>query len=100
MSTTIERQRQVVDDSAGALVSRAFRQTAELVRKEMRLSRAEMTQKGKCYGTGGGLFPAMGVLGLFTAQALPRRALPPSPWPCRWGWQLSPSPARLRQQAR
>ncbi|GGY89453.1 hypothetical protein GCM10010343_13380 [Streptomyces avidinii] len=64
------RQRQVVADSAGALVSHAFRQTAELVRKEMVLTRAEMTRKGKCYGTGGSLFPAVGVLGLFTAQAL------------------------------
>lgn len=52
------------------MVSRDFRQPAELVRKEMRLSRAKMRQNGKCYGTGGGLFPAMGVLGLFTAQAL------------------------------
>ncbi|MFD6888131.1 phage holin family protein [Streptomyces sp. NPDC059957] len=36
----------------------------------MQLARAEMTQKGKRYGTGDGLFAAAGVLGLFAVQAL------------------------------
>ncbi|AWZ06994.1 MULTISPECIES: phage holin family protein [unclassified Streptomyces] len=69
MSPT-QQQSPVAEDSAGALVSRASRQIAELVREEMQLARAEMTEKGKRYGTGGGLFAAAGVLGLFAAQAL------------------------------
>ncbi|MFD3701481.1 phage holin family protein [Streptomyces sp. NPDC058646] len=68
--STRERQDQVVEDSAGVLVTRASQQIAELVRQEMQLARAEMTQKGKRYGRGGGLFAAAGALGLLTAQAL------------------------------
>ncbi|MGW7057195.1 phage holin family protein [Streptomyces sp. NPDC054904] len=36
----------------------------------MRLARAEMTQKGKRFGTGGGLFGGAGLLGILAAQAL------------------------------
>ncbi|MFF3757669.1 phage holin family protein [Streptomyces sp. NPDC004288] len=56
--------------SVGDLVSRASAQIAELVREEMRLARAEMSQKGRRYGVGGGLFGGAGLLGLLAAQAL------------------------------
>ncbi|MFJ9594668.1 phage holin family protein [Streptomyces virginiae] len=68
--STIERQTQVADESVGVLVSRASRQISELVREEMQLARAEMTQKGKRFGKGGGLFGAAGMLGFLAAQAL------------------------------
>ncbi|MEV6581294.1 phage holin family protein [Streptomyces sp. NPDC051582] len=68
--TTTERQPPVADDSVGALVSRASQQMSELVREEMQLARAEMTQKGKRYGKGGGLFGAAGIVGFLTLQAL------------------------------
>ncbi|MFJ7591221.1 phage holin family protein [Streptomyces sp. NPDC097617] len=58
------------DDSVGVLVSRASQQISELVRQEMQLARAEMTQKGKRLGTGGGLFGGAGLLGVLAAQAL------------------------------
>lgn len=69
MSTTEQRAR-AADDSVGALVSRASQQISELVREEMQLARVEMTQKGKRFGTGGGLFGGAGLLGILAAQAL------------------------------
>ncbi|CAM5643470.1 MULTISPECIES: phage holin family protein [Streptomyces] len=57
------------DEPVGVLVSRASQQISELVREEMRLARAEMTQKGKRFGKGGGLFGAAGLVGFLAAQA-------------------------------
>jgi nitrate/nitrite transporter NarK len=54
----------------GELVQRATEQLTDLVRGEMRLAQAEMTEKGKRYGKGGGLFGGAGVLGFVTLQAL------------------------------
>ncbi|GHB51367.1 hypothetical protein GCM10010347_21430 [Streptomyces cirratus] len=68
--TTAERQAHATDDSVGVLVSRASQQISELVREEMQLARAEMTQKGKRFGKGGGLFGAAGLIGVLAAQAL------------------------------
>ncbi|MFF8772403.1 phage holin family protein [Kitasatospora sp. NPDC015120] len=58
------------DESVGALVTRASQQISELVREEMQLARVEMTQKGKRYGLGGGLFGGAGLVGVLAAQAL------------------------------
>ncbi|MFE5861506.1 phage holin family protein [Streptomyces virginiae] len=68
--STVERRPHVADDSVGVLVSRASQQISELVREEMQLARAEMTQKGKRYGKGGGLFGTAGVAGFLALQAL------------------------------
>ncbi|MCX4776168.1 phage holin family protein [Streptomyces sp. NBC_01264] len=68
--STAERHPHIADDSVGALVSRASQQMSELVREEMRLARAEMTDKGKHYGKSGGLFGAAGLLGFLALQAL------------------------------
>ncbi|MFF3015452.1 phage holin family protein [Streptomyces sp. NPDC057939] len=57
-------------ESVGELVSRASQQISELVREEMRLARAEMTEKGKRFGVGGGLFGGAGLIGFLAAQAL------------------------------
>ena len=58
------------DESVGDLVSRASQQISELVREEMQLARAEMTQKGRRFGVGGSLFGGAGVVGILAAQAL------------------------------
>ncbi|AQT76233.1 MULTISPECIES: phage holin family protein [Streptomyces] len=68
--STIERQTHTADESVSVLVSRASRQISELLREEMHLARAEMTQKGKRFGKGGGLFGGAGLLGFLAAQAL------------------------------
>ncbi|WP_060181106.1 phage holin family protein [Streptomyces sp. IMTB 1903] len=68
--STIERQTHTADESVSVLVSRASRQISELFREEMHLARAEMTQKGKRFGKGGGLFGGAGLLGFLAAQAL------------------------------
>ncbi|MEW1635314.1 phage holin family protein [Streptomyces sp. NPDC093801] len=68
--STVGRQPHAADDSVGVLVSRASQQISELVRQEMQLAREEMTQKGKRYGKGGGLFGVTGVVGLLALQAL------------------------------
>ncbi|MFI6493272.1 phage holin family protein [Streptomyces sp. NPDC050564] len=52
------------------LVQRASQQLTELVRGEMRLAQAEMKQKAKRYGKGGGLFGGAGVIGFLMLQAL------------------------------
>jgi uncharacterized membrane protein YqjE len=52
------------------LVQRASQQLTELVRGEMRLAQAEMKEKGKRYGKGGGLFGGAGVVGFLMLEAL------------------------------
>jgi hypothetical protein len=52
------------------LVQRASQQLSQLVRDEMRLAQAEMTEKGKRFGKGGGLFGGAGLVGVLTLQAL------------------------------
>ena len=50
------------DEPLGALVHRLSEQIPELVRSEMRLAQAELTEKGKKAGMGIGLFSAAGLL--------------------------------------
>ncbi|WP_427168912.1 phage holin family protein (plasmid) [Streptomyces sp. C1-1] len=57
------------------LVQRASQQLTELVRGEMQLAQAEMKEKGKRYGKGGGLFGGAGVVGFLMAQALVATAI-------------------------
>lgn len=52
------------------LVQRASQQLTELVRGELHLAQAEMKDKGKRYGKGGGLFGGAGVVGFLMLQAL------------------------------
>jgi uncharacterized membrane protein YqjE len=57
------------DEPVGALVHRLTEQIPELVRSEMRLAQAELTQKGRKAGLGIGMFSAAGLfafLGLAT----------------------------------
>ncbi|MER6378200.1 phage holin family protein [Streptomyces mirabilis] len=62
-------------EPVGELVQRASQQLTELVRGELRLAQAEMKQKGKRFGKGGGLFGGTGVVGFLTLQALVATAI-------------------------
>jgi Putative Actinobacterial Holin-X, holin superfamily III len=53
------------DSPIGELVGRLSDDTVRLVRDEIRLARAEMTQKAKAAGIGGGLFAGAGICGLY-----------------------------------
>lgn len=58
------------DPTLGALVHDMTQQMSTLVRDEMRLAQAEMTQKGKKAGIGIGLFSGAGLLAFFGLAAL------------------------------
>src|SRR3712207_119137 len=63
------------DEPVGELVQRASQQLTDLVRGEMKLAQAEMKEKGKRYGKGGGLFGGAGVVGFLMLQALVATAI-------------------------
>lgn len=56
--------------SVGELVSRVSEQTSRLLRDELRLAQAELTQKGKRAGIGAGLFGGAGVFAFYGLGAL------------------------------
>jgi uncharacterized membrane protein YqjE len=58
------------DPTLGALVHQLSEQTSKLVRSEVELAKAELTQKGKEAGVGIGLFSAAGLLGFFGGAVL------------------------------
>jgi uncharacterized membrane protein YqjE len=63
------------EPSTAELVQRATEQVSRLVRDELALARAELTQKGKHAGIGIGLFGGGGVMALFGAGALVAAAI-------------------------
>ncbi len=58
------------DASLGTLVSQLSSQIPALIRSEIRLAQAEVTEKGKRAGIGIGMFSAAGLLGFFGLAAL------------------------------
>jgi uncharacterized membrane protein YqjE len=58
------------DEPIGALVHRLTQQIPELIRAEMKLAQAELTEKGKSAGIGIGLFSAAGLTALYGLAAL------------------------------
>ncbi len=73
------------DPTLGALVHDMTEQMSTLVRDEMRLAQAEMTQKGKAAGLGVGLFGGAGVVALYgigtlIATVVLLLSLAMSPW--------------------
>ncbi len=58
------------EESVGELVQRASRQTAELVRQEIRLAQLELKDKGRKVGAGVGLLGAGGVIAFYGGAAL------------------------------
>jgi hypothetical protein len=63
------------EEPVNELVQRASQQLSQLVRDEMRLAQAEMAQKGKRFGRGGGLFGGAGLMGVLALQALAATAI-------------------------
>ncbi|WP_460105116.1 phage holin family protein [Streptomyces sp. YKOK-J1] len=62
-------------EPVGELVQRASQQLTELVRAELRLAQAEMKEKGRKYGKGGGLFGGAGLVGFLMLQAMVATAI-------------------------
>jgi membrane protein len=58
------------DQPIGDLVAQLSEQTAELVRKELRLAQIEMQEKGKRAGIGAGLFGGAGLVALYGVGVL------------------------------
>jgi len=56
--------------STGDLVKQLSEQTTTLVRKEIELARAELTEKGKTAGEGAGMFGAAAAVGLLALGTL------------------------------
>ena len=56
--------------SIGELFKDLSNETSTLIRQEMALARAELTEKGKEAGKGAGLFGGAGVVGLLAGGAL------------------------------
>lgn len=62
--------RENADPTLGALVHQLTMQVPDLIRSEIRLAQAEMTEKGKAAGVGLGMFSAAGLLAFFALATL------------------------------
>ncbi|MEU2514244.1 phage holin family protein [Streptomyces syringium] len=69
-SSTDPPPRVEIEETVGDLVKQASAQFSQLMREELRLAQAEMRQKGKRFGIGGGLFGGAGAVGFVAFQAL------------------------------
>jgi uncharacterized membrane protein YqjE len=58
------------DQSIGDLLRQLSEETSTLVRQEMALARAELTEKGKRAGTGAGMLGGAGIAALLTLGTL------------------------------
>jgi hypothetical protein len=58
------------DRPVGDLIKELSEQTSRLVRQEMELARAELSEKGKKAGIGAGMFGGAGLVGFFAFAAL------------------------------
>jgi uncharacterized membrane protein YqjE len=65
-----ERRSEQSDRPLGELVKELSEQTSTLVRKELELARAEVTQKGKAAGIGAGMFVGAALFGVLALGAL------------------------------
>jgi hypothetical protein len=70
MSSANFPERDLHGRSTGELLQRLARETSVLVRQELDLVKAEMTEKGKRAGRGAGMFGAAGAVGLLALGAL------------------------------
>src|SRR5512132_1107252 len=71
MDTTTSSRRETGDDRPlGELVQDLSRQTSTLIRQEMRLAQAELTEKGRHAGKGAGMFGGAGAIALYGVGAL------------------------------
>ena len=75
METSTRFRRPEQDKPLGALVQDLSRQTSTLIRQEMRLAQAELTEKGRHAGKGAGMFGGAGVVALYGVGALVAAAI-------------------------
>jgi uncharacterized membrane protein YqjE len=74
-TTTSDTARPPADPTLGALVHDLSQQVPELIRSELRLAQAEMTEKGKRAGIGIGMFSAAGLLAFLGLGSLVATAI-------------------------
>ena len=65
-----EQDADLRERSLGELFGKLSAETSTLIRQEMALARAELTEKGKEAGKGAGLFGGAGAVGLLGAGAI------------------------------
>ena len=65
-----EQDAHLRERSIGELFSKLSAETSTLIRQEMELARAELTEKGKDAGKGAGMFGGAGAVGLLGAGAI------------------------------
>jgi len=70
MNTVNGESNELRQHSTGELVKQLSEQTTTLVRKEIELAKAELSQKGKVAGEGAGMFGGAAVIGLLALGAL------------------------------
>src|SRR5215217_1986144 len=70
METSTRFRRTEQDKPLGELVQDLSRQTSTLIRQEMRLAQAELTEKGRHAGKGAGMFGGAGLVALYGVGAL------------------------------
>ena len=75
METSTRFRRMEQDRPLGELVQDLSRQTSTLIRQEMRLAQAELTEKGRHAGKGAGMFGGAGVVALYGVGALVAAAI-------------------------
>ncbi|WP_107772489.1 phage holin family protein [Nocardioides sediminis] len=63
------------DPTLGALVNQLTQQVPELIRSEIRLAQAEVSEKGKRAGVGIGMFSVAGLLAFFAVATLVTTAI-------------------------
>ena len=63
------------EPSTRELVQELSRQTSTLIRQEMRLAQAELTEKGRHAGKGAGMFGGAGLVALYGVGALVAAAI-------------------------
>ncbi len=68
-------QTNLSEQSTSDLVKRLADQTTALVRAEIELAKAELSEKGKRAGIGAGMFGGAGLLGLYALGALTAAAI-------------------------
>jgi uncharacterized membrane protein YqjE len=65
-----DTERDLREESMGALFKQLSDELSTLVRQELRLAQAEMTEKGKKAGVGLGMFGGAGIITFLALQAL------------------------------
>jgi Putative Actinobacterial Holin-X, holin superfamily III len=75
METSTRFRRTEQDKPLGELVQDLSRQTSTLIRQEMRLAQAELTEKGRHAGRGAGMFGGAGAVALYGVGALVTAAI-------------------------